>query len=147
MKKVTIILMALALLLLAMPVMADPSSGEPPVSKDITVNITVAQYAAIYADDFTINIPDTNEVDWDIEFDVLANFPHTVSVDDSGAVAALKAWEMSRDSGEETPGVKTTFKYGGKAGAFAGGEMLLADDDGMHNFSLTIEVTEGAPNG
>jgi hypothetical protein len=136
MRKVTVILMALAMVLIAMPVMADSHAEET-----IDVTITVEKYAAISnAGSVAINIDGPGAASGTADFDVLANFGYVIYVDTTGL--AGDAQFSAEVSGSADPGNTSTWTLGVGAsaeGSESGLEYLLAD---TYVGTATVSVVE-----
>lgn len=136
MKKMSFVLMALALILFAMPVMADSYAEET-----IQVNITVAKYAAISNPgtvDITISGP--GAASGTADFDVLANFDYDIDVTTDGL--AGDAQFTASATGDMEPGKTSTWTLTVNAsaeGSEDGLEYLLAD---TYNGSVTVSVVD-----
>ncbi len=139
MKKMSFVLMALALILFAMPVMAGPIGGN--TSETIQVNITVARYAAISnAGTVDITISGPGEASGTADFDVLANFDYDIDVDTTG-LAGDAQFDASV-AGAMLPGKTSTWTLTVDAsaeGSEGGLEYLLAGD---YEGSVTVSVVD-----
>ena len=147
MKKVTITLRALALVLVAMPVMANGNNigGEPEASID--VNITVAAYAEITPlGSVEIDIDEPGKASGTADFDVLANFTYGVDVDENGNFGDLE-WDasVSKPSGEGEAGKTTTWTLTVKTNpnwSVDNLDYVLADE---YSGDITVSVVPGSP--
>ena len=101
MKKVTITLMALALVLVAMPVMANGPEIGGNDEASIDVSITVQKYAEIdfAAESLSLNLTDRERQYASTTFTVLANFDHDIQM---SSQAYPDSWQEG-ESGWSTP--------------------------------------------
>ncbi len=146
MKKVTITLMALAFVLVAMPVMAN-GSPEPLAEESIDVNITVAPYAEITnVGSVEIEIDGPGQASGSAEFDVLANFEYDVDVDKDGAFGDLGYFaNVSKPFKEGEAGKTTTWTLTVKTNpnwSVDNLDYVLADE---YSGDITVSVVPGSP--